>query len=84
MPKFRFLVYKGEELTLKEASRISGLSVRLISNRLSDGWEVDKIMTTPKVKYVSWQRDHQVEYKLARQLDESFIGDPETAESVYC
>jgi hypothetical protein len=84
MPKFRYLIYKGQELTMKEASKLSGISVRLISNRLSDGWEVEKILTTPKQAYVGWKHDVPVGYSIARQLRESFIGDPETAESVYC
>lgn len=77
MPKYSHIIFRGIQLTMKEASRMSGLSVRLISNRLSDGWEVERIMTTPKVKYFGWHRDHQVEYSLARQLKESFMGESE-------
>ena len=42
-----FLTYNGETRTRKEWSEITGISVDVIWNRLSNGWSIERALTEP-------------------------------------
>lgn len=46
--KNRLLTLYGQTKTMSEWSRVTGFSARLIHDRLSAGWNVEKTLTTPK------------------------------------
>lgn len=78
MPKYAPIEYNGETMSRRQAAYRFGLSNRLLTNRLNDGWSIEKALTTPKKAYVGWKHDVQ-DRKLNQQLAQSCIGESECA-----
>ena len=45
----RFIEYKGEKLTIRQASKKYGVEYRLLLRRLWRGWDVERAIETPKI-----------------------------------
>lgn len=47
----KYIEYDGKTQNISELSRMYGLSNRLIRDRISLGWSIDKALKTPLKKY---------------------------------
>lgn len=50
-PRTIFLKYNGETITLKEIAQMAGLSKTCVRERIKKGWDIDKIISTPKLTH---------------------------------
>lgn len=50
MRRNRIIEYKGTKKTVSEFAKEFNLSPRVVSGRLHSGWDIEKALTTPKMR----------------------------------
>lgn len=79
------LKYKGEDITVNEIHKLTGLNKRTIRSRLDSGWEVETIINTPTLErkdYYSKVNSQEVnQYTLEDQFIRSYKSIREASKS---